>query len=78
MFETLRAYGAHAFTATGAVFAMLALLAAVEEPLGGDVPLARRRLHRRRGRRVARPPLRRDDEGAGSSTARCSTSSSTT
>jgi phosphatidylcholine synthase len=30
MFETMRAYGAHVFTATGAVFAMLALLAAVD------------------------------------------------
>ena len=30
MFETLRAYSVHLFTATGAVFAMLAMLAAVE------------------------------------------------
>jgi len=30
MFQTLRAYSVHAFTATGAVFAMLAMLAAVE------------------------------------------------
>jgi phosphatidylcholine synthase len=30
MFETMRAYGAHVFTATGAVFAMLAMLAAVD------------------------------------------------
>jgi phosphatidylcholine synthase len=31
MFQTLRAYSVHAFTATGAVFAMLALLEAVNE-----------------------------------------------
>lgn len=30
MFQTLRAYSVHAFTATGAAFAMLAMLAAVE------------------------------------------------
>jgi len=30
MFKTLRAYSVHAFTATGAVFAMLAMLAAVQ------------------------------------------------
>ena len=35
MFETFRAYSVHAFTATGAVFAMLALLAAVQ----GNWPL---------------------------------------
>lgn len=35
MFATLRAYSVHAFTATGAVFAMLAMLAAVQ----GDWPL---------------------------------------
>jgi phosphatidylcholine synthase len=31
MFETMRAYAAHVFTATGAVFSMLAMLAAVDE-----------------------------------------------
>lgn len=31
MFQTFRAYSVHAFTATGAVFAMLAMLAAVEQ-----------------------------------------------
>ncbi len=56
MLTTLRAYAVHAFTATGAVFAMLAMLAAVEERWslmflwlvvaflvdGVDGPLARR------------------------------------
>lgn len=56
MYQTLRAYSVHAFTATGAVFSMLAMLAAVQEEWslmflwlvvafivdGVDGPLARR------------------------------------
>jgi hypothetical protein len=62
MTPRLKALSVHLLTASGAVLSMFAMLAAVEENWSLMFLWLVRRADRRRGRRPARPPLRRAEE----------------